>query len=311
LNTAIITNCTSRKSKAIKRVVLSRSVNVSSVQQLASHWVEVIDSNKGSTGAVDLYQGRGFSDARATAVAMDGDFYVVSAGLGLISAEDDVPSYDLTISDGPGSIASVLKQLSATPSDWWTALTKARNQQSPIIGLLTNRKYSQVWLAMPSTYLGMLSNEIECVDEKLLLEKVRIFTTSRGNKILPEKVRSCVMPYDQRLESTTYAGTLNDFPQRCMRHFAMELKCAGTNLEEAYSKVTDSLRGCAIPCQPLRRKLDDAEIVGLIKEAWIGCGGNSNRLLRYLRDDALVACEQGRFRRLWHQVKDELIGAYI
>ena len=43
----------------------------------------------------------------------------------------------------------------------------------------------------------------------------------------------------------------------------------------------------------------------MLHKSWESHGGSSTRLLRYLRDEALVACEQGRFRSLWHQVRAE------
>ena len=57
---------------------------------------------------------------------------------------------------------------------------------------------------------------------------------------------------------------------------------------------------------PQRRRADDDEILQLLRTHWDAYKGQSSRLLRFLRDDALVACEQSRFRALWLQLRAEI-----
>ncbi|EJY58328.1 hypothetical protein PACIG1_5859 [Pseudomonas aeruginosa CIG1] len=52
-----------------------------------------------------------------------------------------------------------------------------------------------------------------------------------------------------------------------------------------------------------RRRASDEEVKALLIAAWGTHNGSSTRLLRYLRDDALVACEQSRFRSLWLELQ--------
>lgn len=301
---SIITNCTNRKARQERKLALPEEATWSSLEGLAMHWNAVLEANRGSVEAQALYQGRSFSDARASALAVDGDLYVLSAGLGLVPGQEVVPAYDLTISDGPGSIASQLQRLRRTPADWWSALTTVRKQPSPILQLLNQPQTTHVWLAMPSTYLEMIAVELEMLDANLARQKLRIFTSIRGTQSLPANVRACALPYDLRLESTEFSGTVNDFPQRCLRHFATELRCHTSNLAEANACVSESLKSFSQPIKPSRTKLSDDEIVGIIEAAWTTHEGSSVRLLRHLRDDALVSCEQGRFRRLWLKVKE-------
>jgi hypothetical protein len=301
---SIITNCTSRKRKLGHKVTLSGDLEWSSLDGLVMHWNDVLEANKGSVEVQNLYQGRSFVEARESALAVDGDLYVLSAGLGLVPGQQIVPDYDLTISDGPGSIASQLQRLRKTPDDWWSALTTVRKQPSPILQLLNQTQTTHVWLAMPSTYLEMIAVELEMLETNLARQKLRIFTSIRGRQCLPANVRDCALPYDLRLESTEFSGTVNDFPQRCLRHFATELNCHTSNLAEATACVSESLKRFSQPIKPTRKKLSDNEIVGIINAAWTTHEGSSVRLLRHLRDDAMVSCEQGRFRRLWLKVKE-------
>lgn len=308
---AIITNCTSRKRKVGHKVTLSGDFVWSSIDGLVMHWNAVLEANKGSVEVQDLYQGRSFSDARASTLAVDGDLYVVSAGLGLVTGKEIVPSYDLTISDGPGSIIPQLQRLRRCSSDWWSALTVARKQPVPILTLLKQPQTTQVWIAMPSTYLEMISEELALIDDNLGRQKLRIFTSLRGKQYLPTNIRACALPYDDRMESTEFSGTANDFPQRCLRHFTTKLHSPSSNLDEDTEKVQKSLEGIVPPIKPKRTKLSDEEIIKVIKRTWSTQEGSSTRLLRYLRDDAMISCEQGRFRNIWLKIKDEMYGTVI
>ncbi|MCY1302000.1 hypothetical protein D9M70_516380 [compost metagenome] len=111
------------------------------------------------------------------------------------------------------------------------------------------------------------------------------------------------MPYDDRLESSQLAGTRADFPQRSMRHF-VELIAAPTDSSSAdHQAVTDAMSALTPMGTVKRRRASDEEVKALLIAAWGTHNGSSTRLLRYLRDDALVACEQSRFRGLWLELQ--------
>jgi len=62
---------------------------------------------------------------------------------------------------------------------------------------------------------------------------------------------------------------------------------------------------------PLRQKRTDEQIIALLRQSWTSYAGSSTRLHRYLRDEALVACEQSRFRTLWRQLLAEYQGQEV
>lgn len=114
------------------------------------------------------------------------------------------------------------------------------------------------------------------------------------------------MPYDDRLDGTSYAGTKSDFPQRAMRHFVEELRGHERSLNDAIDRVAASM--CALPARtrPQRLRQTDDEIVLTLKALWERHDGAGGRLLRHLRNEAGIACEQARFKDLWHRVRAEL-----
>ena len=53
------------------------------------------------------------------------------------------------------------------------------------------------------------------------------------------------------------------------------------------------------PTNAPRTRKSDSEILNLIHRRWRRVEGRSGRMLRLLRDEEMIACEQGRFRRLF------------
>jgi hypothetical protein len=115
------------------------------------------------------------------------------------------------------------------------------------------------------------------------------------------------MPYDERLESLPgHAGTRVDFPQRAMLHFVSELDGHCLDLEAGRHAVVTALDGLAAREIPARVRMDDAQIATMLRRHWTEHGGSSTKLLRFLRREAQIACEQGRFRDIWRGIKVEM-----
>ena len=119
------------------------------------------------------------------------------------------------------------------------------------------------------------------------------------------------MPYDDRFDGPKgpRRGTRSDFPQRATRHFVeVILSSAPRANRETHSKlVKDFLEPLPLPKTVARRKLTDKGITEEIQKSWHEASGNSARMLRLFRDEKKIACEQGRFARLFNQVKMQRI----
>jgi hypothetical protein len=248
-----------------------------------------------------LYAGRSFSEAKLAASRIDGCLYVVSAGLGVVAANDQVPHYDLTAAGSGGGLNAALAIHAAQPSDWWNVLCAGLG----LAQLIRENAGSLVLMALPSTYMRMVAADLARCSTRDL-QRVRLFTSLVGRSALPVAVADSAMPYDERLESLpAYAGTRADFPQRALRHFVERLEGHRLAMPEARQAVDKALSTCALRQLARRVRMDDEEIRNLICAHWTVCEGHSSRLLRYIRDEAHVACEQGRFARLWREVRDE------
>ncbi|MGY0193824.1 hypothetical protein ACWA7J_01975 [Leptothrix sp. BB-4] len=255
--------------------------------------------------AGDYYGGRAFQEAVHVSRHLSARLGIVSAGLGFVWSDAVIPAYDLTISAGDNSIRPYLRANGLNTADWWRELNEARGRARPLKHLLDVQPNAMMLVALPSTYLEMVGEELEALPQPGL-RRVRLFTSPSGTALLAERVRAQVLPYDDRLEGTPYAGTKSDFPQRAMRHFVEALEGHGLSITSAVRNVVQSMDALPARTHPQRQRQTDDEIVMTLKAQWERHGGAGGRLLRHLRDEAGVACEQSRFKELWHRVRAEL-----
>jgi hypothetical protein len=156
--------------------------------------------------------------------------------------------------------------------------------------------------------MEMVATDLALVQDSRL-QNLRIFTSDAGTKTLPIKLKSVVMPYDDRLEGiANHNGTRSDFPQRALKHFVAHLQGHELSLDAAKEMVEAAMATTLKPRIPLREKAPDERIAELIRTHWHRHEGSASKLLRFLRDDAKVACEQSRFSGIWRKVKaDRLV----
>jgi hypothetical protein len=301
----VVTNCTNRKRVGGDTVTLPAAKMRGSLPSVATAWVKAIRQLRPSKQAQDVYLGRAFSEARAVTAILDGTLHVISAGLGVIGAGDLIPSYNLTVAEGSNSLKPLLTQLGKKPCDWWAVLTAELGEPHPVCALLESNADSLVLFALPGSYIALITEELASLTQKQL-SRVRIVTSVHGQSLVPDHARHVVLPYDERLEGSSYAGTRTDFPQRALRHFVEVLSGHQLPLDDAKAAVTAAMVALKKPVIPVRVRKTDSEILALLRKNWRRFDGASSRLLRYLRDEAMVACEQSRFRALWSHLQQDL-----
>ncbi|WP_159086549.1 hypothetical protein [Burkholderia sp. LA-2-3-30-S1-D2] len=267
--------------------------------------MKAIEKAQLSTQARDVYAGRAFVEARRVAAILEGTLHIVSAGLGVVGASDFIPSYDLTVADGANSLKPLLVRLGKDPGDWWAALTAELGEHRSVRALLGRYSNALALFALPGSYVALIAPELACLT-KSQVNRIRIITSGHGQALVPDHARHVVLPYDERLEGSSYPGTRTDFAQRALRHFIEVLDGHRLSAEEGRKAVANAMRTLKKPTIPARTKKTDPEILALLRKNWSRFGGGSTRLLRYLRDEALVSCEQGRFRGLWSLLQQEL-----
>jgi len=302
MKTVIITNCTNRKRLDGPPPLGLKDRHYMSIDVMAQAWVDQISKHPATMKASSLYVGRSVTDARHVAAKLDANLMFASTGLGLVESDQKCPSYNLTVSQDPHSISPRLVRMGARASDWWDAVNAAQSKATPIANVVNHRDVSLVLLALPSSYVQLIANDLGGISD-VNIGKLRIFTSRPGIEMLPPSLKNSAMPYDERLETSVLPGTRSDFPQRALRHFVEVLGMSEAPLEAARKTVCTAMDQLSAAKTTIRRRTSDTEITYMLECAWARHQGSSTRLLRYLRDDALVSCEQSRFRRLWLDLK--------
>ena len=297
----VVASCTARKRGSKDAVTITPDMMGLTLGDTVENWRKAVALRVAERSAGDLYSGRSVTEVHRAVGLSKSQLFFVSAGMGLVAAQDKIPAYDISPAKPNGGLAAALSHHQSSPADWWSCVSS-----NGLSRLIRQHKDQQILVALPSTYLKMVALDLARVNPGDL-ERLSIFTSHFGASEVPEFLRSTVMPYDDRLESVSeYAGTRADFPQRALRHFVQELRGPHETSRESRLRVEQSLVGYGLREVPVRQRLGDAQVKALIRGRWKSCQGHSSRLLRALRDEELVACEQGRFANLWREVRDEL-----
>lgn len=293
----VITHCTKRKRAAATEALQAHRLPVGTAAQVANDWATRLAAAPAPLQAKDLYAGRGMVEARRAADAMGGRFAILSAGLGLVDGDTFVPAYSLTTIKGDPD--DIRLKTSAERSEWWPVIQDA----SPFAQ--SDRSSRGLILAAVSTaYLEMVAADWSAWP-RADLGRLRLFSKAAPVGAA-EALRPAWMPYDDRLDGVGQglAGTQGDFAQRAMRHFATQIDRTGTQ-DDDREAVLAALSGLARRQKPVRRRLEDEALKDTIRAEWGAACGQSSTMLRRLRDTLGLACEQGRFRTLFNEVKAE------
>lgn len=295
----IITSCGKRKRLPPAPGLRAADLEAGSTAAVAARWAASLKAAEPRLRAADLYCGRAFRDAKAAAAAIEAPLFVLSAGLGLVAEEERVPSYCLTVAQGPDSVLERLLCGESSARGWWDALARARGTM-PLRAVQAETS-GPILIAAGASYLQMIERELLAL-EATDRSRLRLFT-GRGRAALPPPLQPFVMPYDRRLEVVAKgrSGAMSDFAQRALRHFVETVlirQPLGDHHAHGHA-VAEALAGLEAPAKKRGQSKTDAEIIRLIRANLAAVGANSSAMLAFLRNSLNVACEQGRFRKLY------------
>lgn len=296
----LITACTKKKLGTAQ--VSAADIRSSAIEVVGSSWVAALSAVEDLTRAAKLYQGGSHAESRRAAQDSGYPHFIVSAGLGLIAADAEVPHYAASVLAGDDDILGKLAD-GTNANTWWRWL-QDRSPFARSLKTIILATHGPCLIALPQAYLEMIREELLALPEQLL-DRVRLFSGSRA----PAALAHLQMPYDDRLDGpqSPYKGTRSNFAPRALRHFATRIlpgnegQTAGQHAEA----VEAALANWSRPVRTSGARKTDAELRAILATHWEAMGGRSTRMLRLLRDELGIACEQGRFAGLVRGMREE------
>ncbi len=307
MKAVVITSCTLRKRTGLPVPIKVPTCFVGTHQELAHQWRTKSLAIGTRIPAEELYVGRSVFEAKSAAKHLNANLYFSSTGFGLVADREYLPNYDLTISNGRGNIRTAIINETFSPTLWWAVINQAKSQPTPILRIAKNSD-TILFISLSRNYLEMIHDELLSISRKYGIDRLRIFTSRDGAQSLADVLKPAWIPYDERFDGigSPNPGTRSDFPQRVMRHFVTEIyRPRFPNLTREKKKVVDLMNQLTARVIPARIRKSDDELLALMDRHWDRAKGQASTMLRVLRDDLLVACEQKRFAGLFKQLKQQ------
>ncbi|RWO83267.1 MAG: hypothetical protein EOS18_06675 [Mesorhizobium sp.] len=290
----VVTICTFRKRARPPAESTPASLPIDTQDAVQAAWIERIQTLPSDAFARVLYAGRGFSLAVRASEIASAKLYILSAGLGLVAADRKVPLYGLTVSARHSDSIAARIRGEFDAGAWFSGL-----QSSPLSDRWVDavgRGSGRILIALTRPYAQMVGESLNALGPEALA-RLRIFGASLASA-LPPALHLAVAPYDARLEAIL-PGTRSDFSQRALHHFVGLVAGEGQQNRDAdYAAVASALAKVTAPERPRRPRRSDEELLELIAFRLRSQMGVA-RILRALRDEEGVACEQARFSRLY------------
>jgi hypothetical protein len=299
----IVLSCANRKQLAASPELSLRNVDSGPIAARVREWRRRFEnSSLPRMKAIELYQGEYWSVVRSLpeTAALAGykpRLWVVSAGAGLISADDCLPPYSATFAYGHAD--SVLPRRSGTGErEWWAGVSQIKVNGNTVRTLerqLSAHPRAVFLIALSPEYLFAISDDLI---RGLRGTSPRTIIVTSPSGIRPELEPLCI-PSVGRLRARM-GGTLASLHARVAHRMIEqnELELSPSDLKRKYAR----LAACTQP-EPVRNaeRLTDEEVKAFISEVRSQEPDvSATRCLRRLRDSGR-ACEQARFRDLFHQ----------
>ena len=294
--TAFITTCSARKKKNGIKPVSATKLAPGPQNDILKNWQNLIADSPHSTPVWDIYAGRSICEMKRLSRSNNAPLFIISAGLGLIESSEEKPVYDLTVSGkGSSSVTSKVTNDKFSPKDWWTGIN--RGKKSPISNTIHKFQGTLFVVALSSQYYDLVKHDLESISLETL-QRVRIV----GIRPQPKSILApSILPYDDRLNGpdSPIPGTLSDFPQRCAVHYMNHIHLTGDRIDDS-SMVAQCMNSLTWPVRTTGERIDDEKLIRIIADAIQETGLPKTRLLKHLRHNLKVACEQKRFASLYN-----------
>jgi hypothetical protein len=258
--------------------------------------------------AIELYSGNAWSVVRRLHDDPESGsrirLWIVSAGQGLLSPETLVVPYAATFSRGHAD--SVLPEASGQEQarEWWHALVKWRRGKgqklASIVDVACAFPADPLIVAASEEYLSALHTDLEAA-RMCLSRRGGMVIISSGARKTGTLARN-FLPCDSRFEHTFGRGRMA-LNVKILSSVVAGFSASEISIGKLRGHYRELLNGLPEAPYPMRVRLSDDDVRKFIRrQLRTQPTAGHTRLLRSLRDSGL-ACEQERFRELYHKVE--------
>jgi len=298
----LITNCTASKRKCGAHE-LSCADFVGTPEEKFEKWWRASKSANITVPAIDLYQGPAWYWVRTAFSTLLGkspatELWIVSAGLGLIPCDLQVPPYSATFAFGdPNSVARNV----AGNREWWERLSTKKAEQGDcgsIKRLAERNPHSRFLIGLSAAYLKVVLPEL--VEAKMrLTDPGNLIVVCAGAGKVPE-LGDSVLPVDARFENK-FGVTRMALNARMLAHIAETVPIDSIEAATIGSVLAAEATSLPPPRKSERVRLTDDAIHDFIRRNLeTNRHASASQILKELRASG-YACEQKRLSQLFKQ----------
>lgn len=310
----IIASCTERKRVPVPADLRLRRVAEASAFVRADRWWRRLSEHASSAvPAADLYGGDHWTVAKTLpSVAEAGGFrahlWVASAGYGLVPADAPLHSYSATFAGGHPDSVLVSSTDGAVQSDfarrWWARLSQMpgplRRAPRTIAGIVRSDPRASILVVGSPDYMAAMEDDlISAIAEASNPDRIIVISTQ--GRFARGVLGQHLIPSDARLQARV-GGARTSLHARVARKILEEVNewVLGAELLQAHYRRV--LASSADAPTFDRTRLTDQQVERFIRaELRRSPDTSCTRALRALRDGG-QACEQSRFKSLFHRV---------
>jgi len=337
----IIANCANRK-RVPPETELKSISHTAAVEERATAWWKKLNAasapnsqdgnlfqeDDGRIKVKNLYVGSYWATIRnlpqiAEVSGFDSSLWVISAGYGLISSDDQINSYSATFTPGnENSITNSEKEVTYRNKilrQWWNKISgfSLPNNSSPrkISQLLRENSNDKFLIVASADYLSAIEEDLlEGVSRLDSLDNILIITSKSFSN---DKLQNNIVPADARLQCNSNCegncqthlvprGVRGTISAALAATIIKKAKETGFNAQTIKQFVEKRIKESPNLISFDRTRLNDDEVRKFInKESKALPSASCSFLLRKMRNEGL-ACEQKRFKSIYWATKGRM-----
>jgi Queuine tRNA-ribosyltransferase len=320
----LIVTCVSQKKARKVQSIFDPNIETGPLEKVFQQWIDTIKHSKlKRRKAIDLYKGHLWgANLEGWGIVKnqikDSQLWILSAGYGLIPADEKIIPYDITFQEPRNGIPSIHSRIEDNTNHkrdniqkWWKLLTESTDRTtSSIKSLIDNSNESDYFLmVVGKDYLDAVFNDLdEAIKSSSNPNHIAVLSNN-VNDPLAKRLGSNWLYADSRFVNLPKANstTVNSkIAKELLWHmFHRKGGLSWWSHENFNSYLKHLSSGLPKPKKFNRSPSSDLQVTNFIIESLDECDVTFSKLHRKYRDSGR-ACEYTRFKALYHIAKEKL-----